>query len=218
MHLDDTKTVCTSFSDAHAPADDTSDLLDVLQLVVARCDSHEYGVVTTSSLLPRRFSVFLNSPFSWGDEPRSCLLPSLVEVVSTPKELRCCRMLLRHGVTENFCDIFEAVNFYRVPTMFGPDICGNMLADFCSGSFVRLMILAGVDFSGRQDVLVWIQDVSCFEAYLSMLDEEFKRPRSLQEYCVMTVRRTLAGGQLWSKIDLLPLPKLLKDTLKLTSL
>ena len=48
-----------------------------------------------------------------------------------------------------------------------------------------------------------------------MVDDEIKRPRSLQDYCVMTVRRALSGGQLWSKIDSLPLPKALQDRLKL---
>ena len=133
----------------------------------------------------------------------------------TPKELCCCRMLLRHGVTDSFCKIFKEVR-----SISEPDFCDKILSDFCSASFVRLMIVAGVDFSGRQDALMSIRDMPRFEAYLNMLHKELTRPRSLQDYCVMTVRKTLsAGGQLWSKIDSLPLlPTPLYAALKLTSL
>ena len=150
--------------------------------------------------------------FSWGDASRSCLLPCLIEVKYSQKHLRLCRLLLRHGMVEAFSDMLEIViTVEHLP---------NRDSDFYSERFLRLMILAGVDFSKRHIVLKRFdlpeEDISLYAKYLSRVDRELKRPRSLQDYCIMTVRRTLSvGGQLWSKIDSLPLPTLLKDELKL---
>ena len=91
-------------------------------------------------------------------------------------------------------------------------------SDFYSERFLRLMILASVDFSDRHELQERLDDIALYEEYLAMVDEELKRPRSLQDYCVMAVRGTLSPGfQLWRKIDSLPVTSAARDRLKLLS-
>ena len=62
----------------------------------------------------------------------------------SPENLRCCRLLLRHGVVERFSDILEVIDELKyTPTLE---------SDFYSNSFLHLMNTAGVDFSGRHQV------------------------------------------------------------------
>ena len=57
----------------------------------------------------------------------------------SPGNLRCCRLLLRHGVVERFSDILEVIDELKYAPKRQPD--------FYSEIFLRLIFLAGVNFS-----------------------------------------------------------------------
>ena len=115
-------------------------------------------------------------------------------------------------------------------------------ADALSRSFVRAMILAGVDFSGLDALKIGENipqhtsdtdsesdgdsdsdstegntDLKGYAEYLAMVKEEVELMPSLQDRCVVAVRKYLCGGHVYAKVDSLPLPKPLQDLLKLTN-
>ena len=194
---------------------------DLLEFLVANSNSFEYGTIdkhfgkiarkSTGGRAPRTAN---SSPscynFSWGEEVKSCLLPCLfVEVRCSYKQLRVCRMLLQHGVTETFSDIFEVIHW--------PGHAPRDESEFHTVELTRLMRLAGVQFKDGSRSLTRLNlDLSGYESYLAMVDAQLTTVLSLQDCCVMRVRSSLGGCRIWRKIDTLPLPKPLKDLLKLT--
>ena len=205
---------------------------DIIELIIAQSDSFEYGRVLKYFPQARFYDTSLRNVavFSWGHQHKSCLLPCMIEEVRfSPEHLHVCRMLLQHGVTETFSDIFEVIHGLRLTPADE--------SDFHTPGFTRLMILAGVEFMGGSRSLQRLHrrymmeygfftrahgngealNLSKYRLYLNMVDElTLKTVTSLQYCCVMVVRKSLGRVRIWSKIDTLPLPKSLKACVKLT--
>ena len=144
----------------------------------------------------------------------------LFEVQNRPKKLQITRLAMQHGMPfpALMCSSWYNQNRSR-------SVQDLSLPEFMTDDFLRLVILTSLDRQRLRRAIQKEYDIGMFREsgrfpnhtvteammrFLCMLSE----PLSLQDACVICVRRCLRGG-LWRQIDTLPVPSLLKDLLKL---
>ena len=105
------------------------------------------------------------------------------------------KYMLRHGASANFSRFYDyvvACNFEMKPF---------------TEAFLKLALLSGCSFDKYPCDLV--------EPVLKLVMNLFSQPLTLQELSIMAIRQCLSNRRLWTKIDSLSVPLLVKDKIKL---
>ena len=87
-----------------------------------------------------------------------------------------------------------------------------------SERFIDLLRAADTDFSGVRQRIASVNKDEWAPLNLDVLDQKLSQPLTLQAWCVISVRRqvcSVSDWQMWTRIEKLALPKVIKDRLKL---
>ena len=120
----------------------------------------------------------------------------------------CTMLLLQHGARIDYSKVFLAEE--------SPAYWSNQAQH--SEQFIQLLRAADTDFSGVRQRIASLDRKKWEVLNLDVLEEKLSQPLTLQTSCVISMRRhlrSISDVGLWAKIDALPLPKLMKNRLKL---
>ena len=123
----------------------------------------------------------------------------------------CAILLLQHGARMHYTDVFLGEN-----SKFKIHVPINSTQH--SEEFIELLLAADVNFRGMRQRISCIDRNYYYVLNLDVLEEKLSQPLTLQTSCVISVRRRLRSISdvgMWSRIDALPLPKTIRDRLKL---
>ena len=128
--------------------------------------------------------------------------PCVVHFFHTEVRLGCdddvttTKYLLRNGAVAKFSQFYDCLVKRRMS-----------LKPIFSMSFLRLLLLAGCAFD---------TDFTEMEKkVLDKVEDLLSQPLFLQELSIMAIRQCIGSRQLWTKIDSLPVPRSVKDMIKL---
>ena len=126
-------------------------------------------------------------------------------------------LMLKHGALMPYREMFLVAMQQRAGL---PDFARRRKCGFFTVQFTRFLRLAGVNFGNLDELSVnlprWAAARYC--TFLDDIKRIVYEPMTLQQTCCVAVRRSIAvNGPLWSKLDELPVPSLLKKYLKMIS-
>ena len=160
-----------------------------------------------STLIPLCSDINHQHP-NWGSPLRIALA---VETNYFRDSLRLSKMLLQHGA------IPDRLFFLRFGGLNAST--SKPGSEFFTEKFFNLALAAGASLQREKTWLITVlaempQELAPYEQLFNDLLEKSMSPPSLQNSCLIYIRKTL-HGRLWLKIDTLPLPETIKDCLKL---
>ena len=182
----------------HVKANQRDRLVDIIECIIPLYDNFDTKVCSTLvSHCCIALTRYPNSVSSWF---RESLYKTVFSDLASQR-LGC--VLLQHGADVKVADVPAVLIVY---TARGGDLM----------KFVHLLMMAGVDFS-EENVKAFLElPRSDDDLDLAMFAKRLSTPLSLQEIAIKRVRQRVGAPRLWHKIDLLPLPRRLKQACKLT--
>ena len=126
-------------------------------------------------------------------------------------------LMLKHGACLPY-DVMFWIAFHQretLPFWAKDDECG-----FFTDTFSRFLLLSGVKIE-KTDALrrkLPVVNRQKYDPFLDALSDVICEPLTLQQWSVIAVRDAISmGGRLWVKLDTLPVPKVIKNVLKMKS-
>ncbi len=137
-----------------------------------------------------------------------------VETRHYPNNLKVSKLLMQHGA------IPDRLFFLRFGGLSAST--SKPGSEFFTEHFFNMALAAGANLQREKTWLLTVltempEELQPYERLFEDLLVKALEPASLQNMCLMFIRRQL-NGQLWKNIDTLPLPETIKDCLKLNKL
>ena len=185
-----------------------------VSLVLERCHAHDVRKSASAReslhvLLPiaRDLDTIVQTARLFGSCTANCYFGTSIAPIDNNNVW----LFLQHGARIRYCELYLTGS-----SDWAEDLRENMRPH--SERFIDLLRVADTDFSDTLERIASVDKDEWAPLNLAVLDQKLSQPLTLQVWCVISVRRQLRSVSalgLCPRIERLPLPKAMKDRLKL---